>query len=472
MVFRFTTCQNSTVNKLFTAIPLLLLVLTTAQAQTDTLQRVSVKMLVYEDLKNEDVLKQFEQRFMQMDDLLQHTVSIAGPNLTLGDDVLAPDTQLDSLFKAKGDYETKAFKRRSGLELTGQAYGRLDNAFQVTHDEDDQYSAYVAKFQAELGWNIFNSAFFQRKSELTKIRLANELEYIKQSREKNKAIYEAAGNLLTMEYNYYIAIVLYHELQNIDILNQSYQYMLEQDRISNDKLLETINDKMELEYTLAQTYDLKDIANEPLYALTPTVISIDTVRFYEEIERYNPDLRASYVEEQLLNTERKLTNYGQTMRLTPFLRGSTYIRKLDAPSYNIDLGVRFTFPLYSEAGAKRRAIDTEKQIVVEGRQSLSEDMKSYCRIRFDRVDRLNRAIRTEAYHIAQLGKYVEMRRNAYLKQPKGYNYIIRLEEYNQYLKSMERMYKLMLNRCLALLDIQKTTSYNNLQALIIETPVK
>ena len=67
---------------------------------------------------------------------------------------------------------------------------------------------------------------------------------------------------------------------------------------------------------------------------------------------------------------------------------------------------------------------------------------------------------------------MELRKNAYLKQPKGYNYIIRLEEYNEYLKSMERMYKLMLSRSLALLDIQKTTSYNNLQTLIIETPVK
>ena len=429
-------------------------------------------MLVYEQLKNEEVLRQFEQRFEQMDHLLRHTVPVDGPNLTLGDDVLQPDTRLDSLFRAKGDDEVRAFKRRSGLEVTGQAYGRLDEALEVVHDEDDQYSAYVAKFQLELGWNIFNSAFFQRKSQLAKIRLANQLEYIRQSKDKNKAIYEAAENLLTMQYNYYIAIVLYHELQNVDILNQSYQYMLEQDRISNDKLLETINDKMELEYTLAQTFDLKDIADEPLYVLTPTTVSIDSVRLYEEIERYNPDLRASYVEEQLLQTERRLTNYGQTMRLTPFLRGSTYLRKLTSPSANIDLGVRFTFPLYSEAGAKRRAIDTEKQIVAEGRHALSEEMKSYCRLRLDRVERLNRAIRTEAFHIGQLGKYVEMRRNAYLKQPKGYNYIIRLEEYNQYLKSMERMYKLMLSRSLALLDIQKTTSYNNLQSLIVETPIR
>ena len=108
-------------------------------AQTDTLSEGPVKMLVYENLKNEDVLKQFDQRFEQMDNLLQHTVSIASPNLTLGEDVLSPDAALDSLYRVKGAMEAKAFKRRTGLELTGQVYGRLDDAMVIEHDDDDQY---------------------------------------------------------------------------------------------------------------------------------------------------------------------------------------------------------------------------------------------------------------------------------------------------------------------------------------------
>jgi len=442
-----------------------------AFAKTDTIN-VPVKMLVYENLKNEDVLKQFEKRFEEMDKLLRNKIRVEGPNLTFGDDALTPNTTIDSLYKAKEIWETKSFKRRTGLEIAGQAYGRLDKATQIFHDEDDPYSSYFAKINAEIGWNFFNSAFFQRKTGLAKIRFANELEHIKTSKDKNKAIYEAAENLLTLEYNYYIAIVLYHELQNIDILNQAYQYMLEQDKVSNEDLLENINDKMQLEYELAQTYDIKDIENEPLYILNPSIIIVDSVRLFEEVDRYNPDLRASYVEEQLLDAERKLTNYGHDMRLTPFFRASAYLRRNMSPSANLDLGVRFTFPLYDESAPKRRAIETEKMILIESRDKFTDQMRSYCRLRLDRIERLNRAIRTEAYHIEQLGKFVEIRKNAYLKQPKGYNFIIRLEEYNEYLKSMERMYKLMLNRTLALLDIQKTTNYNNLQSLIIETPVK
>ena len=440
-------------------------------AKTDT-TNVPVKMLVYENLKNEDVLKDFNARFEEMDKLLQNKVRIDGPNLTFGENALDPNTTMDSLYNAKGKWEEKSFKRRTGLEITGQAYGRLDRATQIFHDEDDPYSSYFAKFQAELGWNFFNSAFYQRKSGLAKIRYANELEHIKQSKDKNKAAYEAAENLLTLEYNYYIAIVLYNELKNIDILNQAYQYMLEQDKVSNEDLLDNINDKMQLEYELAQTYDIKDIENEPLYVLTPSIISVDSTLLYEEVEKYNPDLRSSFVEENLLNTERKLTNYGHEMRLSPFFRASGYLRRNMSPSANLDIGVKFTFPLYDESAPKRRAIDTEKEILIDGREKLSDQMKSYCRLRLDRIDRLNRAIKTEAFHIEQLGKYVEIRKNAYLKQPKGYNFIIRLEEYNEYLKSMERMYKLMLNRALTLLDIQKNTNYNNLQSLIIETPVK
>ncbi len=457
--------------RLYLLIILISLFIVRAVAATDTTD-VPVKMLVYERLQNEEVLKQFEQRFAEMEKLLQNQVTVDGPTLSLGDDVLAPVGMLDSLYRAKSVWETKAFKRKTGLEITGQAYGRLDEATKITHDDDDSYSSYFAKFQAELGWNFFNSSFLQRKKALAKIRYANELEYIKSSKDKNKAIYEAAENMLKMEYNYYIAIVMYNELQNIDILNQAYQYMLEQDKVSNEDLLDNINDKMQIEYELAQTYDIKDIENEPLYVLSPTVISVDSVRLYEEVDKYNPDLRASFVEEKLLDTERKLTNYGHEMRLSPFVRASTYLRRNVSPSTNLDLGVKFTFPLYDESAPKRRALETEKMIVVEGRETLTDQMRTYCQLRLDRIDRLNRAIKTEAFHIGQLEKYVGIRKNAYLKQPNGYNFIVRLEEYNEYLKSMERLYKLMLNRALTLLDIQKTTSYNNLQSLIIETPVK
>ena len=44
----------------------------------------------------------------------------------------------------------------------------------------------------------------------------------------------------------------------------------------------------------------------------------------------------------------------------------------------------------------------------------------------------------------------------------GYNYLMRMDEYTGLLESMERMYKLMQNRALAIINIEKAVSiYDN-----------
>ena len=79
-----------------------------------------------------------------------------------------------------------------------------------------------------------------------------------------------------------------------------------------------------------------------------------------------------------------------------------------------------------------------------------------------RIENLNQAIATEAYHIEQTSKYIDMRRFAYKNQKQGYNYLMRMDEYTGLLESMERMYKLMLNRGLAIINIEKAVSiYDN-----------
>ena len=79
-----------------------------------------------------------------------------------------------------------------------------------------------------------------------------------------------------------------------------------------------------------------------------------------------------------------------------------------------------------------------------------------------RIENLNHAIATEAFHIEQTGKYIDIRRFAYKNQKQGYNYLMRMDEYTGFLESMERMYKLMLNRGLAIINIEKAVSiYDN-----------
>ena len=63
----------------------------------------SPKMLVYENLKNENVLKHFKNRFAQLDTLLNHPIWVQSPviNLGLNSQHTADIRNTDSLYWSK-----------------------------------------------------------------------------------------------------------------------------------------------------------------------------------------------------------------------------------------------------------------------------------------------------------------------------------------------------------------------------------
>lgn len=412
----------------------------------------SPKMLVYENLNNADVLRHFTRRFAQLDTLLDHSVALPAPAVRWRP-TDSDARRLDSLYDAKNNHEQKALRRRSGLEITGQTYARPEEAL---HDaEDDDVSRYKAKIQAEVGWNIINSRFYQGREKREKIRLANELDRLQQTRQLSGSIYDEAAAEVTAAYNYYIAATTAQRLENLDILNEAFQYMLEKDRISNDKMMEVMNDKMDAEYQLSLVNAGEDIRRQPLYTLRPTRVDIDTTALWRMAFSESTDARIAQVREDIARNESRLTNYLSTTRLTPFARWSSYWTSRDHISNNADVGLRFTVPLYNEAPRRRRALDTEIEILRQNRTTDEQKARVAISAALRRVDNANRAITTESYHLRQLGRYIALRRNAYKNQKNGYSYVTRLMEYNEYLKSMERMYRLMLSRTLAVIDIQK-----------------
>ena len=178
------------------------------------------KMLVYENLKNEDVLKHFQKRFAQLDTLLKNQVTVASPTAQLGYIDRSISAYTDSLYGAKTAHETLAFNRHTGLEITGQTYMRPDEALKNV-DEEDNVSVYKAKAQAELGWNIINSRFYQGKAKREKIALANELARLQQKKRLATDSYDKAAERITDQYNRYIGITIAHRLENLDIMNEA-----------------------------------------------------------------------------------------------------------------------------------------------------------------------------------------------------------------------------------------------------------
>ena len=424
----------------------------------------SPKMLVYENLKNENVLKHFKNRFAQLDTLLNHPIWVKSPviNLGLNSQHTADIRNTDSLYWSKTAHEQLAIERHHGLEVTGQVYARPDAYFDADNDNEDQVSKYKVKTQAELGWNIINSKFYQGKEKKAKVALANELSRLQSKKSLTADIYEKAAEELTEQYNFYIGTIIAHRLDNLDIMNEAYQYMLEKDRISNDKMLKVMNEKLAAEYDISILCSDRDISNKPIYRMKPTRIVVDTTALWHHIDEESIDARIVMVKEQIADNDSKLANYLSTTRVTPFARWSSYWQSNNKISNNADIGVRFTIPIYNENPRKRKALETEKEIIRSSRSTDVKEIKQSVGILLKRIENLNQAIATEAFHIEQTGKYIDMRRFAYKNQKQGYNYLMRMDEYTGFLESMERMYKLMLNRGLAIINIEKAVSiYNN-----------
>ena len=424
----------------------------------------SPKMLVYENLKNENVLKHFKNRFAQLDTLLNHPIWVKSPviNLGLNRQHTADIRNTDSLYWSKTAHEQLAIARHNGLEVTGQVYARPDAYFDADNDNEDQVSQYKAKTQAELGWNIINSKFYQGKEKKAKVALANELSRLQSKKRLTADIYEKAAEELTEQYNFYIGTIIAHRLDNLDIMNEAYQFMLEKDRISNDKMLKVMNEKLAAEYDISILCSDRDISNKPIYRIKPTRIVVDTTALWRHIDEESIDARIVMVKEQIADNDSKLANYLSTTRVTPFARWSSYWQSNNKISNNADIGVRFTIPIYNENPRKRKALETEKEIIRSSRSTDVKEIKQSVGILLKRIENLNQAIATEAFHIEQTGKYIDMRRFAYKNQKQGYNYLMRMDEYTGFLESMERMYKLMLNRGLAIINIEKAVSiYDN-----------
>jgi hypothetical protein len=435
-----------------------------AQTKGKKPKSFSPKMLVYENLKNDNVLRHFKQRFAQLDTLIKNPIWVKAPVIELGLNKQhhADINKTDSLFWSKTAHEHLALNRHNGLEVTGQVYARPDAYFDSDEDDAKEVSKYKMKVQAELGWNIINSKFYQGKEKRTKIALANELDRLQIKKRQTADIYEKTADELTEQYNFYIGTVIAHKLDNLDIMNEAYQYMLEKDRISNDKMLKVMNDKLEAEYDISILCSDRDITNKPIYRIKPTRVVVDTAALWEHVDKESLDARIVMTKLEIANNESKLNNYLSTTRLTPFARWSTYWQSNDKFSHNGDVGIRFTVPIYNENPRKRKALETQKEIIMNSRSTDVKEIRQSVNILLKKIENLNQAIATEAYHIQQTGKYIDMRRFAYKNQKNGYNYLMRMEEYTGLLESMERMYKLMLNRGLAIINIEKAVNiYNN-----------
>lgn len=459
-------------------IPLVALLLA-AYAQRAGAQHVSdsgfqPKMLVYENLGNDTVMRHFRERFSIMDRLISSPVVASVSDVVTARRFARPELPSDSLYKLKAGLELLALNRKNGIEVTGQVYGRLDEALNnvINADDDEAKSVYRAKVQGEVGWNWINSSVFQHKLKQRAIVLDNEIAQAEKADDGSEA-YDAWADTLTQRWNHVLAAVMLCHVRNIDVLNEAYQLMIENDRITSGQLLDVMNDKMELEFDLAQIY-AKDVdrPREQIVWIEPDDVTVDTVVLRQEIAANNPHSRLRELQIEKLDNDIRLGGWLSTARITPFARWSTYLDSKSRFSHNADVGIRFTIPLYNDAKRKRQAMAVEQDILREENSGYTDEVMARSLATIDRIGRLNKSIAVEYGHLRQLRKFLEMRRKAYEANSGRYSYIDRLLEYNEYCKSMERLYKQMRDRALSLVTLQKATLLPTLDKVVITKALK
>jgi len=444
--------MNNTVKKLFTAMLPLFLFQMAIYGQMDNHNGYRPKMLVYNNLKNQDVLKHFNERFNELGHLFSTAKVIKSP-YAAARDMSNYNTVLDSLYKVRNNQDVKSLQQNNGLEVTGQAYGRLDNSFHIS--DDDDVSSYKAKAQVEIGWDLINSKFYQKAAKTKQILYGNEADRLQQFKKQNENVFDDSQNKIIEIYNYYLAVTMSHRLKNLDILNEASQLMLEQDRVATDQTMDLMNEKIDLEYQLSQTYGAEALDKQPLFIIKPTMLVVDTLALMNLVKD-NMGSKIITANQKMLENRKQLTNYLSTTKLTPFFRASSYWTSKDRLSKNLDLGVRFTIPLCNQTKSKKHSIDVQSALLELQRTTDNEQLRSICLQQLNIIDKLNQSVSVEAIHMRQLKKYVEIRKKAYVQNQNGYNYIVRMQEYNQLLKGTERLCHLMLNRQMALINIGKT----------------
>lgn len=416
-----------------------------------------------------DVLRAFERRFALMDTLLANARMVRQPLL-----LYVEPWQTDSLFDEQTHWEIAAMRRNIGLEITGQVYQRLDGTFGF--DDEDAYSRYDTKLQGELGWDIFGSSIVRRKTRTRQLELKGELRRLSAQRSDDNQPWERVAEEMERRYAEEKISVMRYRLENTRLLNTAYDFTLRQEKESSARMLSAINDIMDIERQLSILGDnVMESTTDTIHLPQATLILVDSTALLSSIVQTNPELKSLAIQSELLDTERRLTNYANTMRLTPFARVSHYLRtgvgNLGTPSTNIDVGVRFTFPLYGSSKAKRRALSTERTLNDLTIANLHDEAIERCRQLLTRVERLNAAIATEARHLKQIEAFIDRRRDAYLHSSTGYDYTLRLEEYNEWLRVVEQFYNLLRDRNTTLLQMQRLSRHEHFETLIIEQPI-
>ncbi|MCM1531383.1 MAG: hypothetical protein NC048_03060 [Bacteroides sp.] len=409
------------------------------------------------------ILQGFETRFILLDSLIfnvqtasidtvsdQETPQDSTTLAAFSSDSLTP---LDSAYMERLRLQQKAFKHKTGLQLSGQGYYRFDHS--LGFDEDDAVSSYDGKIQAELRWYFLQSSLFKRKGNMEELRLKTEIERTARKNEDFGLSVYQQREYFRFLHDSLLSGILQHRLENLNLLHEANRYLLERENISSDELLKVIDEKAEAERALAALSGEFPFAVQ-LSETGAFAIHVDTAALIEHINLSQNDMKLFDLRIRLLERQALNTSYWSHFNLAPFVRYSYYIRPDNqANTSNVDAGISFTIPITGEYCYRRKAIRAEQDVLRAERERLYAQMSDRIHYISGEIERLNRAMEGEHFRLIELKGYIALRTQAYRGRIGEYNLKARLKEYNTYLLCLEKMIELGYRRNNRLTDLQE-----------------
>lgn len=416
--------------------------------------------------KSAEFLAEFDSLFTTLNTIIFKPATPA-PTLDFGEaaNIFQPsrepvmNPELDAALRSRTDALIREGNSRTGLQLTGQTYWRLDNT--LGFDEDDAESRYRFKFQGELRWYFLQSSLFGRAGRRAEANIREQIERASFRKERlDLSDYMLRDNLRAY-YDSLMSGVLQHRLRALSLINSAQNYLLENENITSDDLLPILDSRMEAERKLSAIDEQYPPARD-LSKLEGYTVTIDTAELMNHVRDTQADIEVLRLRARLLEQQASNVSYWQHVNLAPFVRYSYYGRSNLPDSRNVDIGLSFTIPLSGETAKKRKSLQAESRVLNAQEAYISS--RIYDKVAFisRELARLNRESEAEGRRILELRKYLLMRTDAYANRIGEFNRLARTKEYNLYLLCFEK-----------LIDYQyrRDTYLAELQALVPDVPV-
>ena len=402
----------------------------------------------------EEILKRFDRNFKVMDSVIFRASSPVYYSDVLETIFLNyKDRERIEEIDRLVDSQIGLMKSNTGLEFAGQVYARPGS--KVSYDPDDPLVAYNAKFQGELQWNIFKSSIYKRKLKTKELQIQGDIEQL------DYAHYDREEELLYLKqfikfrhYGRLLSVLNLHS-ENIDLLMETQLHLLEKGKISGDDILKLINEKSEIDRQLISIKVDSVVTAIPAPFTVAYINHTDTAGILRSISENNIEIKKIGLKQDLLDVQRKNTDYVQTMNIQPFVRYSYYNRKDVDNTYNLDLGVSFRLPLSGEVSKKRKVLDAQKEVLEYQQKVLETETSNGIFLAFHELEIYNENILGEYQRMKNLKDYLSMRHTSYDNVDGEYSRLLRLQEYNSFLQAWERLLDYTYRRDCVLLDLQR-----------------